>query len=223
MTINRPLYIAPYEGESACDVTVVFDDAGHVYYADERPDDRDVDGILWERWDGAPLGPLQMALHHPARQREVMDGELLCGVCKGEPDRDDRGVLWLLNADADVRENLAFPADIVTATPAVCRTDARRALRACSVLQDGFIAVRAREAELVGVRGTVYSPTAPPLINQVVRFDDPDIHRVVARQLMRELCNAVLDEDTLPSSALAGRRGISGPTTAGGSAHSVWG
>ncbi|MFD8258661.1 hypothetical protein ACFV19_06860 [Streptomyces griseoluteus] len=199
---RSPLYIAPREGEFLCDVDVLFDEHGHVYYKDERPEDRDVDGILWERWGGVPSGPVAMAHHHPVRQREVMDAGPKCGICGGEPDRDERGVLWLLHVDADTRETLAFPGDITTATPAVCRTDAFRALKACEVLQEGFIAVRVREAEVIGVRGTVYSPTGPPLLEQVVRLDDDAIHRVAARQLMRPLRDAELDETTLATAGL---------------------
>ncbi|MFJ6752532.1 hypothetical protein ACIQNI_30750 [Streptomyces sp. NPDC091266] len=204
---DSPLYIAPRQGEFLCDVTVLFDEHGHVYYEDERPDDRDVDNILWERWGGVASGPVAMAHHHPVRQREVMDAALKCAVCKGEPDRDDRGVLWLLHVDDNTRATLTFPTDITTATPAVCAKDAVRALEACQVLQRGFIAVRVREAEIVGVRGTVYSPTASPLLDQDVRLDDDRIHKVAARQLLRQLRNAELDETTLSTAGLPARPG----------------
>jgi hypothetical protein len=221
--VGRPpgegsLYIAPHRDEYACDVTVYFNEAGDVCFEGERPEDRDVEGTLWERWSGDPSGPLEMALHHPARQREVME-ELRCGVCRGEPDRDHRGMLWLLHADGSV-EDLSFPTDIMTATPPVCRRDARRALRACERLQEGFVTVRVREAEIVGVRGTVYSPTAPPEIDREVRLDEPAIRQVVARQLMRELRNVELDEDTLSSPNLRGREKL---TLAGPVSASVWG
>ncbi|MGW6145493.1 hypothetical protein [Streptomyces sp. NPDC055140] len=190
-----------------CDVDVFFNEQGHVYYADERPKDRDSDGVLWERWGGSPTGPVQMAQHHPARQREVMEASPKCGVCEGEPDRDERGVLWLLHVDAETRATLTFPRDIATATPAVCRTDAFRALDACHVLQRGFIAVRVRQAKIIGVRGTVYSPTEPPLLDQVVRLEEDAIHRVVARHLMRELRDVTLDETTLSTAKLRTRVG----------------
>ncbi|MFD4525566.1 hypothetical protein ACFWP7_16900 [Streptomyces sp. NPDC058470] len=197
---RSPLYIAPFEGEFACDVTVLFDKNGHVYFADERPEDRDVDGLLWERWGGTPTGSLDWAAHHPGRQCEVMDGRPMCGVHKGEPDRDERGTLWLLHADENAQALLTLSNSITTATPAVCVPCARRALRACRELQRGFIALRVREAPVIGVRGTLYSPTEPPLPNQVVRFGDDALHRLVARQLMRELINAELDETTLTAS-----------------------
>ncbi|WP_229882218.1 HAD family hydrolase [Streptomyces alanosinicus] len=214
---GNQLYVAPFADEGPCDVTVLFDDSGHVAYADEQPEDRDIDGVLWERWGGTPSGPRQWALHHPARQREVMDQRPLCAVCSAEPDCNEHGVLWLLNADAALQKSLTFPRDIVTATPAVCLKDARRALRACHVLQQGFIALRVREAELVGVRGTVYSPTNPPQVDQDVRFDDDAIHRVIARQLLRELRGAVLDKVTLADCTLRHRRSSAEPTAAAAS------
>jgi hypothetical protein len=212
---RSPLYIAPFEGEFACDVTVLFDENGHVCFADERPEDRDIDGLLWERWEGAPIGAPDWAAHHPRRQFEVMDGRPLCGVCKGDPDRDERGTLWLLHADENTQALVSFPSTITTATPAVCIPCARRALRACHELQRGFIALRVREAPVIGVRGTLYSPTEAPLANQVVRFGDDALHRVVARQLMRELIDAELDETSLaaPDFPTAGPAGaaLSGP------------
>ncbi|WP_234318550.1 MULTISPECIES: hypothetical protein [Streptomyces] len=141
-----------------------------------------------------------------------MDGRPLCGVCKGDPDRDERGTLWLLHADENTQALVSFPSSITTATPAVCIPCARRAYQA---LQRGFIALRVREAPVIGVRGTLYSPTDPPQTNQVVRLGDDALHRLVVRQLMRELINAELDETTLaaadfPTAGLA-RVALSGP------------
>ncbi|WP_371648984.1 hypothetical protein [Streptomyces mirabilis] len=210
------LFIAPYEGESPAEVAVVFDEQGHIRYADEHPEDRDVDGILWQRWDGSQTGPLQWSEHYPARQRAVMERPHLCGGCMGDPDCDERGKLWLLNADERTQTSLTFPRDILTATPAICRKDARRALAACRALQAGFIAIRVRETELVGVRGTLYSRTSPPQPDRFVRFDDDAIHRVAARQLMVELRDAQLDRDTLSMPSHGGRA----PTAVPGP---VWG
>jgi hypothetical protein len=211
-----PLYIAPYEGETPCEVTVVFDDMGHITIVGERPEHRDVDGILWHPWHGEPSGPLQWSQHYPDRQRMVMERPHRCGGCTGEPDRDERGMLWLLNADQLAKKHLTFPRDILTATPAMCRECAERSLRACRVLQAGYITLRVPETELIGVRGTLYSRTSPPQENQLVRFDDDAIHRVIARQLLLELRNAELDEDTLPPPSHGGRA----PTAVPGP---VWG
>ncbi|WP_432156169.1 hypothetical protein [Streptomyces sp. bgisy153] len=210
------LYIAPYEGEAPAEAAVVFDEDGRIRYADERPEDRDVEGILWQRWCGQQTGPLQWSEHYPARQRAVMERPHRCGGCAGEADRDERGVLWLLNAAEQTQASLTFPRDILTATPAICRRDANRALAACQVLQAGFIALRVRETELVGVRGILYSRTSAPQPDRFVRFDDDAIHRVLAQQLMVALRNAVLDEDTLSMPSHSGRAPVAVPAP-------VWG
>lgn len=193
---ERRLYIAPYGHEAPCDVEVVFDAEGRVRYADEQPGDRCVDGWLWERWEGTQTGGQRWAEHHPARQPHVMTLPPLCGGCAGEADRDERGMLWLLHPD-EHSEKLTFPCDIITATPPMCLPDAHWALRACRAAKGEFIAVRTRAIEIIGVRGTVYSPTQPPLVDELVLFDDSRMHQVVARQTIIKLCDAERDVSTL--------------------------
>jgi hypothetical protein len=190
------LFIAPYANEAVCDTEVLFDADGRVRYADERPTDRCVDGYLWQRWEGTQTGGQHWAEHHPERQRHVMRQPPRCGGCAGEADVDSRGMLWLLNANAST-ERLAFPRDIITATPPMCLPDTHRALRLCRALQEGAIAIRVREAELIGVRGTVYSPSAPPQTDQLVLFGDSRMDRVVARQMILQLYDAERDTTTL--------------------------
>ncbi|GGX51772.1 hypothetical protein [Streptomyces noursei] len=192
---HSQLFIAPHADEWPCDVEVCFDAEGRVCFADEGPDDRDIDGTLWERWSGSPTGPQSLAEHHPARQRHVMETRR-CAVCARDPDRQTDGVLWLLHAH-DVSPSGHWPRDVLTATPAICRNDAQKAIRACHALQDGYVALRVREAELVGVRGTLYTPGAPPQPDQIIRFHEPAIHRVVARQLILRLRDVQLDETTM--------------------------
>ncbi|MCX4827087.1 hypothetical protein OG883_46470 [Streptomyces sp. NBC_01142] len=192
------LFIAPYADESISDVKVLFDAHGRVRYADERPSDRCVDGYLWERWEGTQTGGQRWSEHHPQRQRHVMRQPPRCGGCSGGADLNERGMLWLLNANAGT-EQLTFPRDIITATPPMCVPDAHRALRFCRVLREGFIAVRARVAEPIGVKGTVYSPSVPPQEDQLVLFDDSRMDRVVARQVILKLYDAEQDTTTLPT------------------------
>lgn len=210
------LFIAPYADEIVSDVKVFFDVHGRVRYADERPSDRCVDGYLWQRWEGTQTGGQSRAEHHPERQRQVMRQPPSCG-CSGEADVNERGMLWLLNADAST-EQLTFPCDIITATPPMCVPDAHQALRLCRALREGLIALRVRVAEPIGVKGTVYSPPAPSQDDQLVLFDDSRMDRVVARQMILKLYDAEQDTTTLPTSdgeghhrprpgdALAGRR-----------------
>ncbi|MEV6421718.1 hypothetical protein [Streptomyces sp. NPDC051662] len=190
------LFIAPYVDEAVCDTEVVFDADGRVRFADELPTDRCVDGYLWQRWQGTQTGGQRWAEHLPVRQRDVMRHPPRCGGCTGEADVDARGMFWLLNADARTAQ-LTFPCDIVTATPPMCLDDARKAQRFCPELQEGFIALRVREAELIGVQGTVYSPTGPPQADQLVQFDDSRMDRVVARQMVIKLYGAQRDTTTL--------------------------
>ncbi|MFF9076089.1 hypothetical protein ACF1A9_27935 [Streptomyces sp. NPDC014872] len=193
------LFIAPYADETVSDIKVLFDEHGRVRYADERPSDRCVDGYLWERWEGTQTGGQRWSEHYPERQRHVMRQPPRCGGCAGEADVNERGMLWLLNADAGT-ERLTFPRDIITATPPMCVPDAHQALRLCRALREGFITLRARVAEPIGVKGTVYSPSAPPQEDQLVQFDDSRMDRVVARQLILKLYDADLDTTTLPTS-----------------------
>ncbi|MEV4339103.1 hypothetical protein [Streptomyces sp. NPDC049590] len=192
---ERRLYIAPYRDERPCDVEVVFDADGRVCYADEQPGDRCIDGWLWERWEGTQTGGQVWAGHHPVRQPRVMRNPPLCGGCAKKAHRDKRGMLWLLHATAKVPP--AFPCDITTTTPPMCLDDARWALRNCRS-DGGFIAVRTRDVDVIGVRGTVYSPTQPPQVDELVLLQDPRMDRVVANRMVIRLHDAVLDETTLP-------------------------
>ncbi|MFD4763234.1 hypothetical protein ACFWOJ_31595 [Streptomyces sp. NPDC058439] len=192
------LFIAPYADEIISDIEVLFDAHGRVRYTDEQPSDRCVDGYLWQRWEGTQTGSQRWAEHHPERQRHVMRQPPRCGGCSGEPDVNEHGMLWLLNADAST-EQLTFPCDIITATPPMCVPDAYQALCFCRVLREGFIALRARAAEPIGVKGTVYSPSAPPQDDQLVLFGDSRMDRVVARQVILKLYDAERDTTTLPT------------------------
>ncbi len=119
---------------------------------------------------------------------------LWCAVCAGKPDRRPEGMLWLLPATPAFAAG--WPRDVVTVTPPVCRECADRALTACEVLRRGYVALRVRESELTGVRGTVYSPSAAPVADQDVLFTDARIRFTVARQYLRVLQDADLDDST---------------------------
>lgn len=189
------LFIAPYADERQCHLPVAIDPVVGVSYRSEQPGDRDVEGILWERWEGTESGPVQWALHLPARQREVME-KRRCAACAGEPDRrPGLGVLWLLDTRPVVDPDLPWPRDVLTANPPLCLPDARWALNACVALREGFVALRVREVETVGVIGTVYSPTGPPQTEQLVLLADARIRFTIARQLVVRLCDAVPDPD----------------------------
>ncbi|MCL3998869.1 hypothetical protein [Streptomyces lavenduligriseus] len=201
---ERRLYIAPYRDEAPSDVEVVFDADGRVRYADEQPGDRCVDGWLWERWEGTQTGGQLWAGHHPVRQPDVIGHPPRCGGCAGEAHRDERGMLWLLHATTEAPS--AYPCDITTVTPPMCLDCACWSLRSCRA-DGGFIAVRTRDVDVIGVRGTVYSPTQPPQVDTLVLFHDSRMHQVVANRLVIRLHDAVLDETTLSRLRADGHRG----------------
>ncbi|WP_406281450.1 hypothetical protein [Streptomyces sp. NBC_00209] len=197
----RPHFVAPFNGEGRSAVEVLIDSSGRICYADERPTDRDVDGILIERWEGELTGSVRWGHHVPARQFMAMDNPVKCGGCGGQPDVDERGILWMLNVEPGLHDG-RLAGSILTATPPFCRRDARRAIQGCDLLREGIIALRVTEADIVGIRGTVYSPNGEtPLRDQVVLFDEPTITRVVANQLLRRLSAYTTDETTLPELA----------------------
>src|SRR5690349_16017407 len=67
-----------------------------IAFADEILSDRDRHGALWQRMPSRPgHGRPEFGKVHSGRQRRAMRN-LLCQVCAGPADRDDRGTLWLL-------------------------------------------------------------------------------------------------------------------------------
>lgn len=198
------LYIAPLTWEEPCDLKVILTRDGVTYGEDETSSDRDVDGILWERWGGTPTATRERrwSEHYPVRQYASMDG-LLCAGCGRETDHEPgRGRRWILPAEPDADVDWSQP--LKTTTPPLCRACTLTKPSRCEVLREGFVELRVREAELVGVRGTLYSPTAPPRRREFVSFDHPDISRIVAQQLVRELRGAVVERVYVPTGAVQG-------------------
>ncbi|UQW99114.1 hypothetical protein [Streptomyces sp. RerS4] len=180
---------------------VLMERSGLRYAGGSRQDQVDpVFEVLWERWGGAGIGAPEYAVFDPEVQRRATD-RLLCVHCLGWPDRDPRtGMLWLLHAqdDADV-----WPADILTITPPICRLHARHAVERCAGLRLGYVAVRVREAEPVGVIGTLYDRHGAVVSSdELVLFTDTHrIRHVLARYLVLELRGAVPDPTVLPTPA----------------------
>ncbi|MET8696939.1 hypothetical protein ABZV65_30865 [Streptomyces bauhiniae] len=182
-------YVLPRTGELGPPARVTVTPAG-VRYHDPALDEtsRDDDGALWEVRAGAPTGPpAYTAELHPARQREAMEN-LLCAGCREPADRGPDGMLWLLpllGAGPDTRWE-----GVRTAIPPMCAACAEVAPTVCPVLGDGHVELRVREADLIGVRGTLHPrPGEPgdPDPDALVLHDTPDLRFVVARQAVREL------------------------------------
>ncbi|MCX5562698.1 hypothetical protein [Streptomyces sp. NBC_00038] len=181
-------FIATWSAENTlAPPTIVSRLAGGIGYVGEVPDDRDR-GVLWRRsidlrGRGRPLyGDV-----HPGRQRLAMRHEL-CQVC-GEPANfDPRGTLWLLE---DRRTDYpAWPNDLMTTHPPICRPCVRIARAQCPHLWAGAVAVLVGRSEVCGVVGQQYAvgPFGPRHVrDDTVLFEEPAIDWTIASQLIRAL------------------------------------
>ncbi|WP_314175706.1 hypothetical protein [Streptomyces winkii] len=162
---------------------------GRIAFADERPYDRDSQGILWSRTPSQPgKGKPQFGQVHALRQRNAME-RLLCQVCGGMADRNPDGILWLLPEELD-RSPEADHEEVITTHPPLCLPCAHTSTKACPHLRREFTAVRVRDFERAGVRGALYQPSTPhPVAVDAigVAFDDPLIRWVRAGQLLLRL------------------------------------
>ena len=179
-------YIARWSGERPARVPVVARGRTGISYQRERPGDRDARGVLWKRYVRAPgEGVPEFGGVHPYRQRRAMR-RLLCQVCGGPADLNEQGVLWLVG-DA----GRGWSDEEVTGHPPVCLRCAGTARRACPYLRDrGVLALRVRDAPLVGVSGTLYEPRRWGLAclgPATLAYDDPQVRYLQAAQLMRGL------------------------------------
>jgi hypothetical protein len=186
---DRVPFIASWSAEASTQPEVTMR-RGRLAYLDERPWDRDSNGILWRRVPSMPgKGKPQYGKVHFLRQRQAMDG-LLCQVC-GRPAKEDAtpdGLLWLLSEDPDDRST--WPVDMVTGHPPVCLSCAWLSIQNCPHLRRQYAAVRVRRFTLSGVHGVLYRPSYPAPVPQDVGSLDFGDHRmpwVQAAQLMMRL------------------------------------
>jgi hypothetical protein len=187
-------FVTPWTGESTTPPAVRVTDAG-VAYEDAVLDAlaRDVDGVLWTVCGGTMTGrPEYTAELHPERQKTAMD-LLLCAGCKEPVDRSDLGVPWVLplrDAATDTRWE-----GVHSAIPPMCTRCSKVAPRFCPVLRRGYVELRVKEAEQIGVRGTLYprpGEDGAPDPEAFVRYDSRELPFVVARQAVRELCRVTV-------------------------------
>ncbi|MER6074658.1 hypothetical protein ABT187_38760 [Streptomyces sp. NPDC001817] len=189
--MDRPIapYVTPWTGESTLPTTVVVTASG-VEYADPVQDAlaRDLDGALWAVCGGTATGrPEYAAELHPERQRTAMD-DLLCAGCGKPAARDERGMLWLLPLIGDVAATSWE--GVRSSIPPMCEDCAETTPRLCPVLRAGHVKLRARLAEPIGVRGTLYprlGEPGEPDPDALVLYASPDLPFVIARQAVREL------------------------------------
>jgi hypothetical protein len=174
---------------------VVYAAGSGIAYVDETPEDRDQHGVLW---NGRTLrqghGRPRYGDVHPGRQRVAME-HLLCQVCGRAADRDDRGVLWLLEDNR--RDWQGWPERLMTTHPPVCLPCADTAVRQCPHLTGKSVAVRVRDSVMCGVYGRIWSPSAfghpvRTANREVVEYGTPSARWVIAGQAVRALYGCTL-------------------------------
>lgn len=189
-TPSRPTvpYIAQWSGEAPIERRAILASIHGIAYDKETSADRDARGVLWSRNTTAQgVGQPILGSVHPQRQRVVME-VLLCQVCGGLADQDERGTLWLLEDRRGDWEG--WPEDLLTAHPPVCRPCAQVAVRACPNLRGRYVAVRVGETDVCAVIGVTYTPTRQGLVpgpRDAVALTSPAIRWTVAGQLVRGL------------------------------------
>jgi hypothetical protein len=186
-------YIATWSTELPMPTTVIERPWSGIGYLDETLGDRDENGVLWQRVPSRPgLGRPEFGRVHPLRQRRAMR-RLLCGICAGQPDRTDQGVLWLIR---DFRDDWpGWPERMAATEPPVCLPCAHKSVRACPALRTGHVAIRVGHSAIAGVYGARYQTGQPfPVAasDATVAFDDPAIRWIRATQLVRELHDCII-------------------------------
>jgi hypothetical protein len=175
-------YITAWSGERPTSTPLVVRGRCGIGYRQERPGDRDARGVLWQRYVRAPgVGEPRFKKVHPYRQRLAMR-RLLCQVCGGPADEDERGVLWLVG-----EPERGWSGGEVTGQPPVCARCVGPASRACPHLRRGVLALRVRHAPIIGVHGALYTPGLTLAGPATLAYDDPRVRFLHARQLMRSL------------------------------------
>lgn len=180
-------YITRWSAETDISTPVVPARGGAgIAFPDEIPGDRDRHGVLWMRhrvnWGtGAP----QFSLVHSVRQRYAMR-RLRCQVCRQPADRNEQGILWLLeDGRADHPD---WPESELTTHPPACGgACVEKAIEQCRHLQNNWVIVRVKEPLIDGVYGQLYRPgrPLPASVKKVTRlYEAPDVLWVLASQLV---------------------------------------
>jgi hypothetical protein len=195
-------YVSAWAGETidrSAHRIVERPDGGGIGYADETIVDRDEYGVLWQRTiNRIGVGRPLFGKTHAARQRRAMR-RLLCQVCARPADRDERGVLWLINDHRD--DWPGWPENLCTVFPPLCLRCVRASVRVCPAMRADPLAVRVRHCPITGVLGHRYRPGVfgPQAVGvHLVDHTDPGIGWVVAGQQVRTLYEVtIVDLDNL--------------------------
>ncbi|MER5482541.1 hypothetical protein ABT024_04905 [Streptomyces sp. NPDC002812] len=207
-TIQAPA-VARRDGRHPEHPLVVVNDDGIQYEGGLRADQLDpLYDVLWEMWDG-PTDGLPVFGEFDAEVQREAAGRRLCAYCLKRPEIEPgAGALWLLHADPGA---WPWPATIETTTPTICRKHAKLALERCATLRRGYLAVRVREVEPIGVIGTLYTDGGPAGPDERVLFTDTSrLPFVLARYLLLQLRDAVPDSVLHPPQIPAPRAAAAG-------------
>ncbi|MFF9284332.1 hypothetical protein [Streptomyces griseosporeus] len=188
-------FIAAWSGEHPLCGPVVYSRKGGIAYADEAPEDRDQFGVLWQRRALAQgTGRPRYGEVHPERQRVVMQ-YLLCQVCGRPAERNDSGVLWVVE---DHRKDWdGWPEGLMTTHPPLCLPCAGKAVEQCPNLVDRSVALRVTGSEVCAVYGRIWSSSAfgrpvRTAVRDVVALGSAASRWVLAGQLVRSLHGCTL-------------------------------
>ncbi|MCM1964815.1 hypothetical protein [Streptomyces sp. G1] len=143
-------------------------DGKGIGFLDEGPGDRNAQGVLVNRgWIHAPAGqrgvPRFKSIDDRYQRRAMR--KLLCQICPDPADRDERGVLWLIDR-AHGSDRPSWPEGHITGHPPVCLRCAVISDLQCPALASrGYVAVRVRNPVPHGVSGALYEalPGGPAL------------------------------------------------------------
>ncbi|ARQ69862.1 hypothetical protein [Streptomyces marincola] len=181
-------------------LTVRADGAG-LAYRDERPGDRDGQGVLWARIGQAQgQGRPNFRALHSGRQRGAMLDKL-CQVCGGQASRTGRGWLFLLQRPAPP-EARDWPEGLLCTKPPVCRPCAALAMRHCPHLSDPVV-VRSRKPRTWGVFGGFFTPAPDgglaPHADSALPYGDARAPWFLASQLVVELTRCTVESAPRPA------------------------
>ncbi|MFI5814877.1 hypothetical protein ACIA7S_28460 [Streptomyces sp. NPDC051643] len=198
-------YITMREGEEAAPANLlIYPGTGVLYYADERPEDRDRYKVLWARCSSNPLdarqqptGEPRWKFMHPGRQRSTME-RLLCQVC-AQPARTPLGLVFISAA------GVTDPVEptVLTDQPPVCARHIRTVLKLCPALEHDPMVMLATSAPLYGVHGVLYGlkgRSVEPLVHpdEPMAFAHLQTPTMLASKLVRRLSSfRVVDPDEL--------------------------
>jgi hypothetical protein len=169
-----------------------------IAYPDETLADRDDHDILWlRRPESQGVGRPLFGIVHSGRQRRAME-QLLCQVCGQPADRDERGVLWLIESpDEDGFDE--WPEGLMTTHPPVCQPCLDVAQSTCPHLLRGSAVLRVARPEIAAVWGRRYMPggLVPRLLDpegEAVLVDSLTAGWTLASQYVMELvgCTVLL-------------------------------